>query len=246
MTKQDPPSKVKASRSKRSIALATSTPAKIFISYSHRDSNALKKMQAHLATLKRAGTDVWVDEEILPGDEIDKAIPKALKQANIFVALVSSDYMASNYCYDIEYQYALGRRERRTMYVVAAIVRPCDWKRSTMARYKALPKDGKAVIEWAHQDKAYADIAEGIRAIVSEVNRGSLKPIGRNSRAPSANKRVASRPVRKSSRTAISPSKSTTTISTKAARRSTAKSAKTLKAAGARRAKTPRSKGKSA
>ncbi|WP_418885054.1 toll/interleukin-1 receptor domain-containing protein [Aurantimonas endophytica] len=167
---------------------APGTP-RIFISYSHKDSGALARLVAHLATLKRGGVEIWIDENILPGHEIDREIPRALKQANIFIAMVSPDYMASKYCFETEYRYALGRRERQTMSVVAAIIRPCDWKQSPMARYKALPRDGKSVIEWPHQDMAYADIVQGIRRVVGEVSRGELKPIGRRVSAMQADKR---------------------------------------------------------
>lgn len=147
----------------------------VFVSYSRKDAPALARLQSHLAPLKRDGLKVWTDESIHPGGEIDREIPRALKAADIFLALVSSNYLDSHYCFDREYRYALGRRERRTMYVVAAIIRPCVWKRTSMARYVALPRNGRSVAEWPVQDKAYTDIVEGLASVIAKVKRGELE-----------------------------------------------------------------------
>jgi hypothetical protein len=70
----------------------------IFISYSHKDEEAREKLEIHLAQLKREGVATWFDGDMIPGDEIDPIIRRALRRADIFVALASPDYLHSNYC----------------------------------------------------------------------------------------------------------------------------------------------------
>ncbi|SEQ87517.1 TIR domain-containing protein [Faunimonas pinastri] len=160
----------------------TKNTVNVFVSYSHKDEVHWDKLRTHLAPLKRQGLiSLWWDHDILEGGELTPEIRKALRQSNVFVALVSPDYLASHYCFDIEYQYALRRRQRKTMHVVAAIIRPCEWKHTEMVRYRSLPKDGKSVTEWKNRDSAYEDIAAGLRRVVAAVvaEQASKPPLSR-------------------------------------------------------------------
>src|SRR5882757_3406983 len=115
--------------------------AKAFISYSHRDEKALDRLHAHLATLRRAGQiTAWFDREILGGDSVDNQIEASLKSSEIFLALVSPDFLASNYCYEREMEVALKRHEEASLRVIPVILEPCDWKSTPLGKLKALPK----------------------------------------------------------------------------------------------------------
>lgn len=161
--------------SKPKSTAATTTAGKpevrIFVSYSHADAGARAKLETHLAALKRDGVTTWYDGDLNAGDALDRNIGRHLRQAHIFVALLSPEYLASNYCWKIEYQRAMSRRARGLMRVVAVVVRPCDWKETRAAGFKLLPKDGRAVTSWRPADGAYLDIVRGIRGVVNTVRR---------------------------------------------------------------------------
>src|SRR6266436_9991350 len=100
--------------------------AKAFISYSHRDERALERLHTHLATLRREGNiTAWYDREILAGDDIDRTIGLNLVQSDVFLALVSPDFLNSNYCYEREMAKALERHAEGTLRVVPVILEPC-------------------------------------------------------------------------------------------------------------------------
>ncbi len=74
---------------------------KAFISYSHQDSQMLDILHKHLAQLQREGViTTWTDREILGGQKLNSTISNELSHAELFVALLSPDYIASNYCYE--------------------------------------------------------------------------------------------------------------------------------------------------
>ena len=65
------------------------------ISYSHRDDEALDRLHTHLAMLQREGTiTTWADRDILAGDELDESISARLESSQLFLVLVSSDFLA--------------------------------------------------------------------------------------------------------------------------------------------------------
>jgi hypothetical protein len=115
---------------------------RIFVSYSHQDVGAQRKLNTHLASWRRDGVKVWYDENIEPGAGLDTEIARELRRAHIFVALFSPAYLDSNYCWNIGYKRAMNRRARKKMRVVAVVVKPCVWKQTRAAGFKVLPKDG--------------------------------------------------------------------------------------------------------
>lgn len=142
---------------------------KAFISYSHLDDHALTRLSKHLSMLKRDGSiSEWFDQKIIAGGDLDAEISSHLDECDLFLALVSADFLASNYCYEREMKYAFERHDAGTLRVVPVIVQPCDWQSSPLGKLKALPRDGKAVSEWTNENTAWLDVVTQLRRIVNE------------------------------------------------------------------------------
>jgi hypothetical protein len=139
---------------------------KAFISYSHKDGWALDRLHTHLAVLRREGhIEEWFDRDILAGDDVDREISEQLETCELFLLLVSPDFLASDYCYEREMTRALERHEAGDARVVPIIVEPCDWLSSPLRKLKALPHDGKAITEWTNQNTAFLNIVTELRRI---------------------------------------------------------------------------------
>ncbi|MBN8918133.1 MAG: toll/interleukin-1 receptor domain-containing protein [Rhizobiales bacterium] len=159
-----------------------------FISYSHRDTDALERLHAHLASLRREGSvSTWYDRDILAGSELTPEIQRELESADLFLLLISPDFIASDYCITIEMSHALERHDQGTARVVPIIIEPCDWKSiDSLRRIKAVPKDGKPVSEWANENTAYLDIVQEIRRIVENFQPATTVESAPPSNSPSA------------------------------------------------------------
>lgn len=71
---------------------------KVFISYSHKDSKWLDRLQTFLRPLEREGRlEYWNDTRIIPGERWQDAIQSALDSAQIAVLLVSANFLASDF-----------------------------------------------------------------------------------------------------------------------------------------------------
>jgi len=139
---------------------------KAFISYSHRDSPFLERLHTHLATLKREGkVKAWYDRDILAGGEINAEISGQLESCELFLALVSPDFLASNYCYEQEMQKAIELHDAGKSRIISIIVEPCDWQSTPLKRFKAVPRDGKPVSEWQNHNTAFLDVVTELRRI---------------------------------------------------------------------------------
>ena len=142
----------------------------LFCSYSHKDEMMRDALSAHLALLKHQNViEEWHDRRILAGQEFNEEIDRHLESAKLILLLISADFVNSNYCWSIEVRHAMERHEAGTATVIPVILRACDWHSAPFGKLIALPKDGLAVTSWPNQDEAFADVARGIRKVVTEM-----------------------------------------------------------------------------
>ncbi len=154
--------------------MASKQAVTVFYSYSHKDEALRDELDKHLSSLKHEGLiKAWHDRRITPGDEWKNKIDQNLKTAQLILLLVSSDFMFSGYCYDIEMQEAMKLHKARKARIIPIILRPVDWTQALFASLQALPTDGKPVTEWPNQDRAFLNVAQGIRLAVEKMRSGT-------------------------------------------------------------------------
>jgi tetratricopeptide (TPR) repeat protein len=153
------------------VAPQADRPVEVFISYSHKDDDLRAQLETSLVMLRRRGVvRQWSDRRINPGQEWDKQIDEHLESADCILLLVSPDFLVSDYCYDIEVARAMQRHEAGEARVIPIILRfTDDWQSAPFGRLQALPKDAQPVKDWPDRDKAFADVAAGIRRAVEEL-----------------------------------------------------------------------------
>ena len=152
----------------------------VFCSYSHQDEEWRKKLETHLSVLCRQQLiALWSDRKIEPGTDWKGQIDEHLNTAEIILLLISADFVASNYCYDIEMKRALERYAKHEANVISISVRPVVWTGLPFAQLQALPKDAKPITTWANQDEAFVDVTQGIREIAIRLKQASKSPLTR-------------------------------------------------------------------
>lgn len=145
-------------------------PLRLFYSYSHKDEEYRQTLEEHLTVLKRQGfIESWSDRQIRPGDDWRGKIDANLEKAHVILLLISSSFIASDYCYDVEMKRALERHEAGVAVVLPIILRPVFWQILPFAKLKAVPKDGKPIATFNLPDEAYVQVAEALRAITSDI-----------------------------------------------------------------------------
>lgn len=143
----------------------------VFFSYSHVDEALRDQLEKQLAMLKRQGViDTWHDRRIGAGQEIDLAIDEQINRDEIILLLVSADFLASNYCYDIEMKRAMERHETGEAIVIPVILRACDWHHAPFGKLNAVPRDGKPITQWADIDEAFLQVAKAVREAAARLH----------------------------------------------------------------------------
>src|SRR5262245_23163172 len=105
----------------------TDTPraVEVFFSYAHEDEDLRDKLEEHLSILKHQGKiSTWHDRKIGAGREGAGVISEKLEAADIILLLISSSFLASDYCYGSEMDRALKRHTLGDAVVIPIILRP--------------------------------------------------------------------------------------------------------------------------
>lgn len=165
----------------------------IFFSYSHKDQRLRDQLDTQLSLMTREGLiSSWFDHKITAGNEWAGKIDDHLNKSQVILLLISPDFIASDYCYDIEMKRAMARHEVGEARVIPIILRPCDWHKAPFSKLKALPTDGKPVNTWTNRDRAFLDIATGIRKVIEELATQSVivPKINKQTIVSSASKKI--------------------------------------------------------
>lgn len=162
-------------------------PLELFYSYAHTDEDLRAKLEKHLAALQRAQLiSGWSDRKILPGTEWAAEIQAAMERAGIILLLISADFLASEYCYNIELPFALKRHQAGSAIVIPVLLRPVEWKDTPFAVLQALPDGARAVTLWPNQDEAFAEIAARLRERIYAQRLAATKPGSQPAMQPSS------------------------------------------------------------
>jgi TIR domain len=163
------------------------TPRSVFISYTtHADADLaarerLRKILGlicHARTVRGDPWSVWVDDgRLKAGDRWKDHLIDALNDASLFVIVMSTDYMASEFCRDQELPRMLERHDEEDVRVLGVwlddvnldlCVAPLAGGRvMSMQDLQCLPRGPKgdgllAVRQWDDEDDAWSKVAEEI------------------------------------------------------------------------------------
>lgn len=149
-----------------------SEKVKIFFSFAFasEDKGLFDRLRTHLSPLRRQGLiDEWYDSTIIARSTVQQIIESYIGGADIIVLLISSDFLDSDRCIEVEMKYALEESKRRETPIIPVLLRPADWSGFSLEKYKHLPSDGRPVTMWENIDNAFLEVAKGIRKVVEEV-----------------------------------------------------------------------------
>jgi TIR domain len=153
-------------------------PINVFYSCSDSPTDAplLEQLECHLSTLQREGLiATWHKRQIVAGSARQEEVDRHLNVAALILLLVSSDFLASDYCYGTEMQRALQRHETNEAIVVPLLLRPCDWQSTPFASLQALPSGEKPITLWSNRDAGWTNVVKGIKTALESIQH--LSPL---------------------------------------------------------------------
>ncbi len=99
-------------------------PVEFFVSYSHQNSAWFKKLSPLLKFRGSAAkvAHVWHDQHLEAGNRWHDEIATALENMDVFICLISYEFLASDYIMDVELEEALRREKNNEVEIVPIIL----------------------------------------------------------------------------------------------------------------------------
>ncbi|MBK2266559.1 TIR domain-containing protein [Francisella philomiragia] len=146
---------------------------KIFLSYSHKNSNYLETFEKHIfPIIEKYCLDIYRDTKNLAGEEFWKNIITNLDNSDIVCLFISPDYLISKNCI-FEANKAIELQKEKSIKIIPIILTPCFWLDCTaiegLPKKLAIPTDGKAVSSFSNQDDAWIDIIQNLKPHFSKI-----------------------------------------------------------------------------
>lgn len=151
---------------------------KVYLSSSNEDSCYRQKLIVNLAGLKREGKIKLLNNcEISPGILWKEQILQWLEEAELVLFLVSSDFIASDFIFDVEIKRILERKQDGKVNIIPIIIRPCDFESLSLCSFQTLPLNKIPVSVWKNKDEAWLEIIIQIKKVVQAIIDEKTTPI---------------------------------------------------------------------
>lgn len=144
---------------------------RIFVSYTHKDAIWVKRLQTMAKPyLRQAETELvlWVDRErIQPGDIWRSRIDAALKGAGVVVALVSAEFLASDFIWKYEMPEILNAASNGKLRLLWVYLSPAGWEETALKDFQAAHDTSQPLtaLSQQEQDDALKRIAQELKRV---------------------------------------------------------------------------------
>jgi hypothetical protein len=156
---------------------------KIFFSYAHADSSLQQDLRKHLSAQEASGRVVaWYDGMIGPGQDWRAEIDEQMERADIFLLLVSADFIASSFC-KLECRVALERASAGKAAVIPVLLRHVDLTDHPLGRLQRVPQAGPVAAQ-EDRDAALEEVSRRVRDVAERLY-GQPQTPAKRSRVPS-------------------------------------------------------------
>jgi len=141
----------------------------LFVSYSHKDTFWLKKLEQALKPVLRNAT-IWSADNIEVGKKWAAEINEAIAGARVAVLLVSPDFLASDFIMHVELPLLLQRAEQEGMPVIWIPLKHAYFEGTRLTDYQAAwdPERPLKGLSDSDLDQALVDIARKIHQALKE------------------------------------------------------------------------------
>ena len=118
--------------------------------------------------------EVWFDGMIEAGQRWEQEIYDKLDNADIVLLLVSSYFVASDFCYSKELARAIERAAKGAVRIVPVRVRPVSLTEPIIGKLQLLPSEGKPITSLTDPHLGWAEVTDSLHDIVLKLKEKKL------------------------------------------------------------------------
>lgn len=135
---------------------------KCYVSYADEDVCFGQRLKTRWASASQP-VFTWSLEDARPGRYWQREMVRYLLRADVFLPLLSTDFLISPWCQE-EVRVALDWSRMSSLRVLPILLAPCAWQASPLASFPVLPDNGRPVLQWEHTEEAWHQVFAGLIA----------------------------------------------------------------------------------
>ena len=148
-------------------------PLRVFVSYSREDKRAEQLFRKNLMVLESDGyVTFWADPNIQADMEWRPEIDRELEAMDIFIGLVTTNFLASKFIQRVELRHALKRRTQNDVALWLVLVDDRRIGNTVLGDYQLLKPGGKAVTE-------HRSMRAGFDLVEKQIHELIVRPLER-------------------------------------------------------------------
>ena len=129
---------------------------------------------------------IWDDRSVKIGDEWDDEIKNNLRDSDIVLFLMSSDFLASEYINEKEINTAIELHKRKMLIIVPIFLRPCDFESSILGKFQGAPRDANCLSQYDCIDAGCLEIVKELKTIITDFKSVRVEKVDKKQKmAPS-------------------------------------------------------------
>jgi hypothetical protein len=150
----------------------------VFLMYTSDDSTNLLQLLRHLDPIKKVSkVHFWYDDPIDPGKEWSPQIVSRFEDADVYILLVSTNFMYSKFIEQVEFKMIIDKYKAGKSKVLPIILEPCPWDIDfesdeytfSFKELQVLPDVEKPIKNWESADKAFRYSAVHIKKEITSL-----------------------------------------------------------------------------
>ncbi|MCE5223107.1 toll/interleukin-1 receptor domain-containing protein [bacterium] len=144
---------------------------KIFFLYSKTDKRVAEILMHYLIPLvKMKRVDIYDGSDVISGKDWELDTKERFNQSDIFIALISPDFVASDFCYQDDLKALIERHNNKRAIILPVLVKLTPfWKELVTGEFDYLPIDGKPISQSKNEEETLFDIMKHIKKVIKKL-----------------------------------------------------------------------------
>lgn len=144
---------------------------KVFFLYAKTDKRLAEILMHYLTPLvKMRKVDIYDGSDVIAGKEWDLETKENFNQSDIFIALISPDFVASDFCYEDDLKMVIEKHNNKHAIMLPILVKLTPfWKDLVIGKLDYLPIDGKPISQWKNEEEALFDVTKYIKKMIKKL-----------------------------------------------------------------------------
>lgn len=144
---------------------------KVFFLYAKSDKRLAEILMHYLTPLIKMKKVLLYDgSDVISGKEWDLDTKESFNQSDIYIALISPDFVASDFCYQDDLKMVIEKHNNKHAIMLPILVKLTPfWKELVIGKLDYLPIDGKPISQWKNEEEALFDVTKYIKKMIKKL-----------------------------------------------------------------------------